>query len=244
MPLWGEVEGDQGGCEAGGSEGAGDETEGDAGCVPRGGVSMAEGMDGAAGVGETGALCGVPAGALDAGSAQGLRGGRTLLVIASGRRQAPGGVPVRLPGASSQRQGLFGQGDGAVCGALASVDMDEHPLSVDSGNLQGERCVAPETQGGDGGAGDLIGRGGGGVEESPDCFNTAHRWESACGVGADEREGMPVALQDRLGAEREATGTETPGSRGEVIDVLAGQEGVLRLGCGAAVRGCAKALRT
>ena len=62
------------------------------------------------------------------------------------------------------------------------------------------------------------------------------------GVRTQERQRGPGTLQDVLRAEAEATVADAPGRRGQVIDVLAVQEGTLQRLCGAAVGGLVVAL--
>ena len=59
------------------------------------------------------------------------------------------------PGGSQQSQGICGQGDVPVLGALAAVDMDLEALAVNSGDLQGEGFMEPEAHARDGGEVDL-----------------------------------------------------------------------------------------
>jgi hypothetical protein len=81
------------------------------------------------------------------------------------------------------------------------------------------------------------------LEEPPDFCNTEDGRKTVFGVGAHARQGVPVALEDVLGAEPHTTGADTQGRGGEVVDVFAVQEGVLECGCGEEVGGCAIALR-
>ena len=71
--------------------------------------------------------------------------------------------------------------------------------------------------------------GGGGREEPPDLLNTEDGWETVCGVRANEREGVPVALEDVLREEADATVADAHGSWGEAVDIFPVQEGVLKL---------------
>jgi hypothetical protein len=106
--------------------------------------------------GKTGTLFGFPEGALDASSTHGTSGGRAVLLITSSRGKEPGRVVVGFPRGSEQSQGLFGQGDRAVFGALATVARDLEALALDVSDLKREGFVEPEAQTRDGGAGDLI----------------------------------------------------------------------------------------
>lgn len=124
MPFLGEMQIDHGGFESRVSEVTLDETEVDAGFEQMGGVGMSEGMDGDAEFGNAGPLFRFAKGALDAVSAHGIRGARGLLLIAPGGGKEPGFVTMGFPVGPQQNEGVFGQGDVAVFGALAAVDMD------------------------------------------------------------------------------------------------------------------------
>ena len=69
---------------------------------------MSEGMDGDTGFGDTGALFGCAAGALDTGATHGGGRRRTLGVIAPGGGKEPGGVPMGFPGGAEQSQRIGG----------------------------------------------------------------------------------------------------------------------------------------
>ena len=197
-----------------------------------GGVGRPEGMDGHAGFGHAGPVCGGAKGALDTGATHGRGGGRALFVITAGGGKEPGLVAMGFPGGSQQSEGLLGQGDGAVLSPLAPVDMDLEALAIDIRDLEGEGCMEPESQAVDGGAGDLVVQRCRRFEETPDFFNTEDSREAGGGLSAKERESVPIALEDVLGEKSDATGAEAHGSGGEAIDVFAVQEVVLQLLCG------------
>src|SRR2546427_12861477 len=106
-----------------------------------GGVRMPEGMDGHAHFGNAGTVCGGTEGALDTGPTHGGGRCRTVLLIPPGGGKEPGLVPVGFPGGAEQSEGICGQGDVPVCGALAAVDMDLEALAIDVGNLKVEGCL-------------------------------------------------------------------------------------------------------
>ena len=133
-----------------------DETGIHAGFEQMGGVGMPQGMDGHACFGDPGTVFGFTEGALDTGATHG-RGSRSaLFLIAPSGGQEPGRVTGGVPGGAAQREGLCGQGDVPVCGALAAVDLDLEALAIDVGDLQRAGCMAPQSSAGDGGAGDLV----------------------------------------------------------------------------------------
>ena len=208
-----------------------------------GGGRMPEGRAGHAHCGHAGPSCGGTAGALDPGATHGSGRWRTVLWLPPGGGQEPGGVPRGVPGGAEHGQRSGGQGDVPVLGTLAAVAMALEPLASDGSALQGEGGMAPESPALDGGAGGVVVEGGGGREESPALLHTAHGGETVGGVGAQEREGVPVAREDVLREDAHATGAETQGRWGKAIDVCAVQEGVLQLLCSDAVGCCVGALR-
>ena len=186
MPFVGKVEVDHSGCELGVPQGALDETRVHAGFQQMGGVRMAEGMDGDTCFDDAGSLFGGPEGALDTGATHGGGRWRTVLVIPSGGGKEPRGVMRSFPGGAQQRERLGGQGDVAVFGALAAVDMDLEALAVNIGDLKVKGCMESESQARDGGEGDLVVQGCRGGAEPPDLLHAEDGGETVCGVRTDE----------------------------------------------------------
>ncbi len=158
-------------------------------------------------------------------------------LIAPGGGKEPGRVPRGFPGGAEQREGLCGQGDLAVLGALASMDLDLEALPVNIGDVKGEGFVEPEAQARDGGEGDLVVHRCGRREEPPDLLDTEDGWQPVVGWCAQERQGVPVALEHVLREEAETPGADAHGRWSKAIDVVAVQEGVLQLLCSDAVGG-------
>src|SRR5712691_8180655 len=98
--------------------------------------------------------------------------------------------------------------------------MDLEALAIDVGTLKGESVMESESQARDGGKGELVVQGSGGREESPELLHTEDGWETVCGLRADEREGVPVALEDVLIEEADATVADAHGSWGEAVDIF------------------------
>jgi hypothetical protein len=144
LTFVGEVEVEHGGFELGMPQVALDETRVHARFEQMGSVRMSEGMDGDAHFGEPGALFGFTEGALDTGATHGSGRGRALVVIAPSGRKEPGGMPMGFPIGAEQREGLGGQRDVAVFGALAAMDMDLQALTIDVGDLKGQGFMEPK----------------------------------------------------------------------------------------------------
>ena len=121
---------------------------------------MAQGMDGDAHFGETGALCGCAAGALDTGATQGGSRRRTVGVMAPGGGKEPGRMARGCPVSAEQGQCLFGEGHIPGCGALAAVARDLETWAIEVGALQEEGVVASASQTRDGREVDRVVHGG------------------------------------------------------------------------------------
>ena len=214
-----------------------------AGFEQMGGVGMAQGMESAPCCGQAGPVFGLAEGALDTGAAHRGSCRRTLGVSAPRGGKEPGRMTMGFPGGTQQRAGSCGQGDVAIFGALAAVDMDVEALTVHSGDLEEEGFMEPEAQARDRGEGDVVVARGGGRQESPHFLHTEDRGEVVGGVRAQERQRGPVALEDVLREEAHTAGADAHGGWGEAVDVCAVQEGVLQLLCRDAVGGCVGALR-
>src|SRR5438874_1691351 len=107
--------------------------------------------------------------------------------------------------------------------------MDLEALAIDVGDLQGEGFMESESQARDSGEVDLVVQGGGGRQEPLDLLNTEDGWETVGGLRAHEQESVPVAREDVLIEEADATVADTHGRWGEAINVFAVQEVVLQL---------------
>jgi len=61
----------------------------------------------------------------------------------------------------------------------------------------------------------------GGLEETSHFFNTEDGGETVCGGRTQERESVPVALEDVLREEADATVADTHGRWSEAVDIFA-----------------------
>jgi hypothetical protein len=228
-PLVGAVEGEPGGCEVGRPQGTLAETGMHASVEQMGGVRRPQGMDGDAHFCELGPVFGCAEGALDAGAPPRRGRRRTVGVIAPGGGKEPGLVTMGLPVGAEQREGLGGQRDVPVFGALATMARDLEALAIDVRALEGEGFMEPEAQARDRGAGDLVVERGGGGQEPPDFFSTEHSRERVGGWRTQACEGVPVTWEDVRRAEAATARAEAHGRWGEAVDVCAVQEGALQL---------------
>ena len=98
------------------------------------------------------------------------------------------------------------------------MDMDLEALAINVGDLEVEGLMEPESQAVDGGEGDLVVQGG--LEQTPHFFNTEDGGEAVCGLSPNQRQRVPIALEDVLREESDAAVADAQGSRGEAIDVF------------------------
>ena len=134
-------EGAHGGCKVCMAHGTLQSAEGDASCEPMGGRGMAERMDADVACDDASPLGRCAESALDAAAAAGSGRGGQVLVMSPARRQEPGGVAMGVPGEAHALQGVMRQGDRAVRGARAAVDVDHVARALDSAHLQGQGFV-------------------------------------------------------------------------------------------------------
>ena len=190
---------------------------------------MPQGRDSDAHCGDPGSVLRCAEGTLHPGATQRGSRGRTLGMTPPGGGKEPGGVPRGLPGGTEQREGLGGQGDVAIFGALATMDMDLEAWAINVSDLEEEGFMEPEAQAIDGGEVDLVVQGGRGRQEALDLLHTEDGGEPVGGLRPQEREGVPVALEDVLREEAEATVADTHRSWSQAIDVFPVQEIALKL---------------
>ena len=238
-----QVEGAHGGFEVGMAPRPLQSAEGDASCAPMGGRGMTERRDADVAFEDARPLGRCAASALDAAAAQGRGRGGQVWVIASRSGKEPGGVARGLPGEAQALQGVMRQGDRAVLGALAAVDVDQVARAIDSAHLQGKRFVQAQPTAVDGGAGDTMVPGGGGMEKTVHFFQAEQSRESVCRCGSHEVEGLPVAPKDVVGEEAEATVTDTHGTGRECSESFSVKQVWLEFRCRAEGRRCAIQLR-
>ena len=235
-------EGAHGGCELCMAHGPLHGAEVDASFAQRGGRGMAERRDADVSCEDASPLCRCAESALDAAAAHGRERGGQVSVISPASGQEPGGVARGLPGEAHELQGVMRQGDSAVLGARAAVDVDHVARALDITHLTVQSFVPAQPTAGDGGAGDAIVQGGGGMEETAHLFQAEESRESVCRLGSNEVEGLPVAPKDVVGEEAEATRADAHGRWGEAIDVFSVQAGGLEILFGDDVRRCAREL--
>ena len=103
-------------------------------------------------------------------------------VIAPGGGKEPGLVTMGFPVGAEQREGLGGQRDVPVFGALATMDMDLEALAIDVRDLEGEGFMEPEAHARDRGAVDVVVERGAAARSrrTSSTLSTAGRWWAVC----------------------------------------------------------------
>ena len=140
--------------------------------------------------------------AVDAGACH--RFGRRvgLGVVPPRGREQPGRVAVRDPVLAEHGQSPGRERHKAVLGALATMDMDDHPPAVDVADLQIQTLLEPQPQRVDGPEEGLVVGRAHGVDQAPD-LGDAQDVRQAPGPGdAEALEGEPVAW-DGIGVEED-----------------------------------------
>jgi hypothetical protein len=165
VPCMGEMEGDHG-FELGMAQVALEEPRIHARFKERGGGGMPQGRDSDAHFGAPSPVfCGAK-GPLDTAPTHGSGRGRALLVMPSGGGKEPGGVPRGFPVSAPQGEGLGGQRDVAIFGALAAMDRDVEARAVNVRALEEEGFLEPEAHARDRGKGDVVVERRGGRQEA------------------------------------------------------------------------------
>jgi hypothetical protein len=107
-------------------------------------------------------------------------------------------MAVGEPIAAEQVEGGLGERDVAIFGALAPVDMDHHAGGVDIGDFEMESFVKSEAAGVYGGEIGIVLEGFDAGQNASDFFHAKDGRKSAFGLGSEDSEDVPVALEDML----------------------------------------------
>ena len=143
------------------------------------------------------------------------------------------------PVAPQDVEGVLGQGDIAILGALAPMDVDHHALAVDVADLKIEAFLKPESAGVDGEQECVVVKGGHGAEDSADFVLAEDGGQAVLFLGLDDVEGVPVAHEDVPVEEADAAIADAHGLGGPLGDVLSMDEVILKLVLGDVIGGFA-----
>ncbi len=239
MPFGGKMEIDHGGLQLGMAHVFLDSPEVDASFEEVCGIAVTKGVDGDLAFLYAGLPHGAAQGSLDAGFGHGgLASGGPVAVSSLGWEDECG-VSVGGPVATEQSQCGVRKGDIAIFGTFAAVDVDQHALALDVGDLQVERLLEPQPAGVDGGEEGVVVRRLHTPEDASDLFHAEHGGEAVLVLRPQDVEDVPVALKDVLVEETDAAVADPHGLGRPTADVLAMEEVVLKLLLGEEVRGLA-----
>src|SRR5262249_10864896 len=153
----------------------------------------------------------------------------SLAVIAAGGGEQPGRMAVGDPGGAEGLQRARRQGDEAILGPLAAMNMHHHPRTVDVADLQVQALVEPEPQRVDGPEiGAVMGRTHRG-DEASDLIDGEDVGEPLLPGDAEALEGRPIARDGVRRKELDPAVSDTEGSGGEPTIVLEVEEVVAEL---------------
>jgi hypothetical protein len=138
-------------------------------------------------------------------------------------------MAVGEPVAAEQVEGGLGERDVAIFGALAPVDMNHHAGGVDIGDFEVESFVKSEAAGVYGGEIGIVLEGFDAGQDAADFFHAKDGWKSSFGLGSEDSEDVPVALEDMLVEEAYPAIADPHGIGRPVVSVFTVEEIVLKL---------------
>jgi hypothetical protein len=156
LALLGEVQIEHGGFELGMAHVALDDAQVDAGFEEVGGVGMAQRVYGNSLFSDAGIKLGATKGALDTALGHGSLSLFCTSATSTESREEQAGVAVGEPVAAQEMESRLGQREVAILGALATVDMDHHALTVDVGDFEVQAFVKAQATGVHGGQIDVV----------------------------------------------------------------------------------------
>jgi hypothetical protein len=150
LALLGEVEIEHSGFELGMAHVALDDAQVDTGFEEVGGVGMAQRVYGNSLFSDAGIKLGATESALDTTFSHGSLSLRCPLAASAKGGEDKTGMAVGEPVAAQELKRRLGQREVAILGALTTVDMDHHALTIDIGDFEMESFVESEAAGVDG----------------------------------------------------------------------------------------------
>jgi len=201
-----------------------DDPQIDSGFEKMGGVGMAEGMNGDRLFVDSSSNLGPAEGALDTTFGHGRRSLFGTITASAKSREEEAGVTVGGPIASEQLESGKGERHVAILGPLATVDMDHHAGGIDIGDFEMETFVESQTAGIDGGKIGVILEGFDLSKNGSDFFTAENGRKASFGLGTEDSENVPIALEDVFEKEANPAIADPHGIGGPVIDVLSVEE--------------------
>ncbi len=230
---------DHGGFDLGMAHVTLDDPQIDSGFEKMSGIGMAQGMNGDSLFSDSSSNLGATEGALDTTFGHGRRSLLCSITASAKSREEEAGVTVGGPIASEQLEGGLGERDVAIFGALSTVDMDHHAGGIDIGDFEVETFMESQAAGIDGGKIGVILEGFDLGKNASDFFNAENGRKVSLGLGSEDSEDVPIALEDVFIAEAYAAIADAHGIGRPVIDVFAVEKIVLEFLLGDQIGGFA-----
>jgi hypothetical protein len=216
-----------------------DDAEVDAGLQEVGGVGVAQGMNGDAFFADSGIRLGPAECALDTTFGHGSLSFLCSFAVAAQGWEEELRMAVGYPIVAEQVEGGLGERDVTILGAFATVDMDHHAGGVDIGDFEMESFVKSEAAGVYGGKIGIVLEGLDSGQNASDFFHAENGRKASFGLGSEDSEDMPVALEDMLVEEAYPAIADPHGIGRPVISVFAVEEIILELFFGNEIGGLA-----
>jgi hypothetical protein len=203
---------------------------------------VAEGMNGDSLFVDSSSHLGPTEGALDTAFGHGRRSVLCSITVSAKGGEEEARMAVGEPIAAEQIEGGWGQREVAILGTLSTVDMDHHAGGIDIGDFEVETFMESEAAGVDGGEVGVILESFDLGKNASDFFTAENGRKASFGLGSEDSEDVPVALEDVFVEEANAAIADTHGIGGPMINVLPVEEIVLEFLLGDQIGGFAAEL--
>lgn len=189
-----------------------------------GGIAVAQGVNRDRALVDAGRNHGLPEGSLHAGGSHRRGGSRRRLMASADRGEEERGVAVGHPVLPEQSQRRLGEGNVAILGPLAAVDVDHQTGAVDVGDLQVQPLLQPESTGVDRGEEGVVVEGADTAQRPADLLDAQDGREFPLPLRPQELEERPVSLQHLLEEEPDPRVADPQGGGGPPAHVPPVQE--------------------
>jgi hypothetical protein len=216
-----------------------DDPQIDSGFEEVSGIGVAEGMNGDSLFLDSSSNLGPAEDPLDTAFSHGKLSVLCSFAVSAKGREEETRMTVGSPIASEQMEGGLREGDVAILGAFAAVDMNHHAAGVDIRDFEMESFVKPQATGVDGREIDIIVESLNLGKNASDFIDAENGGKASFGLGSKDSEDVPIALEDVFIEEANPTIADPHGIGGPVISVFSVEEIVLEFLFGDEIRGFA-----
>jgi hypothetical protein len=216
-----------------------DDPQIDSGFEEVSGIGVAEGMNGDSLFLDSSSNLGPAEDPLDTAFSHGKLSVLCSSAVSAKGREEETRMTVGPPIASQQMEGGLREGDVAILGALSTVDMNHHAAGVDIRDFEMESFVKPQATGVDGREIDIIVESLNLGKNASDFIDAENGRKASFGLGSEDSEDVPIALEDVFVEEANPTIADPHGIGGPVIDVFPLEEIVLEFLLGDQIGGFA-----